>query len=96
MAHPAYRGRRWSTVRLEVLERDAWRCALCGGDIDRHARPGSTDTAGTADHIVPVLAGGAWWDLSNLRAAHVGCNRARANKTRHRRRPRRYPPPGGW
>lgn len=94
MAHPAYRGRRWITVRAAVLERDGWRCQLCGEPIDPYLPPGSHDDAGTADHIIPVLAGGAWHDPANLRAAHVRCNRARANATRHRRR--RYPTPRAW
>lgn len=95
MAHPAYRGRRWTEVRHEVLERDDWTCALCGKPIDRNLPPGSHDRAGTADHIVPVSDGGRWWALRNLRAAHVSCNRARANATRHRG-VRKYPNPRTW
>lgn len=45
-----------------VLERDGGVCHLCG-------QAGAT----TVDHLVPAHLGGTD-DLSNLAAAHMGCN----------------------
>lgn len=56
-------------MRLEVLERDGWRCQL--------RLPGCEVRADQADHIVRVRDGGAWFDIANLRAACGPCNRQR-------------------
>lgn len=54
--------------RLEILRRDGWTCAYCGG----HAR--------TVDHINPGSRGGTWtW--GNLVAACSGCNQLKADRT---------------
>lgn len=76
MGAEVYRGKRWQRITLAVLDRDKWICQLCFLPIARHARP-LADGKGSADHVIPVSAGGAWWDLANLRAAHLGCNRNR-------------------
>lgn len=47
-------------------------CWLCG-------QPG----ANSVDHVVPIQWGGAMWDLDNMRPAHLRCNQARGNRTRH-------------
>jgi 5-methylcytosine-specific restriction endonuclease McrA len=91
---PQYRGQRWRTLRLHVLERDGWVCQLCFEPIDPHARA-RTARAPVVDHIIPVSAGGAWHDPTNLRAAHWGCNGARANNGRKARAPV-YPFPRRW
>jgi 5-methylcytosine-specific restriction endonuclease McrA len=95
MAHPAYRTRRWQIVRRQVLERDGWRCQLCGEPIDTQAPPRSPRSA-TVDHIVSLLDGGAWYDLPNLRAAHHVCNSVRANTARAARPMVKYQPPRRW
>lgn len=95
MADPVYRTRRWRTVRLEVLERDGWRCQLCGEPIDQHAPPRSPRSA-TVDHVVAVLDGGSWYNPANLRAAHLICNSTRANRGRASRTTVRYPTPRPW
>ena len=59
-------------VRAVVLERDGWRCRLCGYAIDpalRAPHPGSA----TIDHVVPVARGGAH-TYANVQAAHRFCN----------------------
>ena len=55
--------RRWASVRLEALERDGWRCRDCGkaGALEVH-------------HVQPVAAGGAEFDLGNLRTLCRGCH----------------------
>lgn len=60
---------RWKAIRLQVLERDDWRCVQCGA----HHRL-------EVDHILPVkthpeLA----WDRGNLQ---VLCARCHSRKTR--------------
>lgn len=95
MADQVYNSRRWHTVRLEVLARDGWRCQLCGEPIDPYAPPRSPRSA-TVDHIVAVLDGGSWYNLANLRAAHLVCNSTRANRGRAARPAVRYAPPRAW
>ena len=46
---------RWRRVRLEVLERDGWRCVQCG-------KAGVLEV----DHITPLELGGEPWALANL------------------------------
>jgi hypothetical protein len=66
-------GRISPLLRDAVLERDNWRCQLCGGVIPR----GQTDTNAIAypniDHIVPSSLGGPT-TLDNLQASHRMCN----------------------
>lgn len=95
MADRVYNNRRWQTVRLEVLERDGWRCQLCGEPIDPHAPPKSPRSA-TVDHIVAVLDGGSWYNPANLRAAHLRCNSDRANRGRAARPAVKYQAPRAW
>jgi 5-methylcytosine-specific restriction endonuclease McrA len=62
-------------VRRAVLERDGWRCHLCGKAIRARVfrnRPGDP----TVDHLVPYSETGDD-DPTNLAAAHHGCNTAR-------------------
>lgn len=90
MTRAAYNGQ-WQRVRVDVLERDGWRCQLCGKPIDRNARPRSPMSA-SVDHIVELQHGGDWWDPANLRASHLVCNQRRNGKPE---RPR-YPTPRSW
>jgi len=57
----------WSRVRLVVLDRDGWTCQVCG------------DLADQVDHVIPLAAGGARLDPSNLRACCRSCNVARTH-----------------
>lgn len=95
VADRVYASKEWKTVRLEVLERDGWRCQLCGELIDRYATPRSPMSA-TVDHVVAVLDGGAWYNTANLRAAHLVCNSTRANRSRSARPLVKYQAPRTW
>lgn len=72
MARNAYNTPAWRRVRLEVLERDGYRCKI-GGPSCKHQ-------ATQVDHIVPIKAGGAPYDPENLRASCAPCNSMRANQ----------------
>jgi len=80
---------------MHVLQRDGWRCQLCGEVIDRDA-PARSSHSATVDHIVAVLDGGSWYELDNLRAAHLVCNSVRANKGRVGKITVRYQTPRAW
>jgi 5-methylcytosine-specific restriction endonuclease McrA len=78
--HPCYRSAAWKRVRLIILNRDAWLCQV--------RLPGCTTRATTADHIVGLADGGAWYELTNLRAACRPCNSAlAAHRTNGHRQP---------
>jgi 5-methylcytosine-specific restriction protein A len=72
-------GAKWRRVRRLVLERDRYRCRVQG--------VGCRGRADQVDHIVPVEAGGAWYDPANLRAACGFCNRSREDQSRKTRLP---------
>lgn len=61
--------------RDAVLSRDDWRCGICGERIISAAEwpdPASP----SIDHIVPLSKGGEH-SMSNVQAAHYGCNSAK-------------------
>lgn len=64
--------------RAQIAERDGWRCGICGGGVGKATRY-PDPLYGTLDHIIPVTRGGTN-DPSNLRLAHMGCNRSRGNR----------------
>lgn len=67
-ASPAPKRKRLSTTeRMQLLERENFRCHLCGGDI----QPGQ---AWDVSHEIPLALGGAD-DDDNRRAAHRKCHR---------------------
>ena len=45
--------------------------------------------ATTIDHVIPISAGGAWWDERNLAPAHATCNYRRGVKQVVHARPSR-------
>ena len=57
---------RWKRVRLAVLDRDGWRCRHCG-------RAGRFEV----DHIIPLEAGGAAFDMDNLQSLCRPCHFAK-------------------
>ncbi|PXY12777.1 HNH endonuclease [Corynebacterium striatum] len=66
-------------VSLErVLERDGWKCGICGKRIPKNSKWPDAMSA-SLDHIVPLSRGGAH-TMVNVQAAHYGCN-ARKNST---------------
>ena len=86
MSGRAYNNRAWKNLRPHILERDGYRCHLCGGNIDPNPRDYTEPTAGVADHLKPVAHGGTN-EPHNLRAAHVKCNQKRGDKPA----PKTYP-----
>ena len=59
-------------MRLKILDRDGWRCYICGQDIDR-TFVWPHGLAGSVDHVKPLSAGGSN-DPDNLRGTHWHCN----------------------
>ena len=59
-------------TRLDILDRDMWRCHICGGTIPEEATYPSPEY-GTVDHVIPLIHGGAH-SSENVKAAHSLCN----------------------
>lgn len=59
--------------------RDGWRCHLCLGEIDQ-TYAGNDDLILSMDHVVPIASGGSDYP-SNIKAAHVTCNKGRCNRS---------------
>lgn len=79
-AHTAMARRNTATrdKHRAAIARDQPPCWLCGGAIDYtlpHLDPG----AYVVDHVIPLAKGGTD-TLSNKRAAHRACNRAKSDK----------------
>lgn len=58
--------------RDAVMDRDRWRCHLCGQPIPKSAK-WPNPKFGTLDHVLPLSAGGAH-SYANVKAAHLSCN----------------------
>lgn len=54
-----------------LLERDAGRCGICGGEVDQRDFH--------VDHVVPISAGGAH-SYANTQVAHPSCNLRKGNR----------------
>ncbi len=63
----------------KIIARDEPPCHICGGAIDYQADDHLSPASFTIDHIVPLARGGSD-TLSNLAAAHRGCNQSRYTK----------------
>ena len=63
--HLGMSSRQWKKRRMEVLERDGWRCVLCGWEPPGGANPLRGKRL-EIDHIQALKDGGAN-DLANLR-----------------------------
>lgn len=64
--------------REAVLERDNWRCYLCGKDTSLTDDPFSSDSA-TVDHVIPLSRGGEH-SMRNVRCACLACNAGKADR----------------
>lgn len=63
--------------RAKVLERDGWKCGICGEKIDRRAKAPHPRSK-SLDHIIPLSEGGGHtWD--NVQAAHFMCNSVKSS-----------------
>lgn len=58
--------------RMEIFERDGWKCVYCGAPLIR-GNGTSQPNAATLDHIKPRSKGG-WDNLENLATACRKCN----------------------
>lgn len=59
-----------------VLERDGWRCQLCGRKTPKRLRGTCDSRAPVLDHIVPLAAGGDH-SMKNTQCLCFGCNTAK-------------------
>jgi 5-methylcytosine-specific restriction endonuclease McrA len=59
-------------IRLEIAERDRWRCGICEKPVSQSARYPDPMVA-SLDHVIPVSQGGTSV-RANLRLAHLQCN----------------------
>jgi HNH endonuclease len=64
--------------RSAALERDDWRCYLCGRPTIKGASSGNGRGA-SIDHIVPISANGTD-NSDNIRCACIRCNREKGNR----------------
>ncbi|MET3635654.1 HNH endonuclease [Curtobacterium oceanosedimentum] len=69
----------WRRVSA-IVRRPHDPCRLCGKPI-RYDHKFPHPLSFSVDHIVPIDRGGAWFDLSNLQAAHLSCNSAKQART---------------
>ena len=61
--------RRWARVRLRIMDRDGWRCVLCG-------KAGRLEV----DHVRPLHHGGEQWAESNLQTLCKTCHVAKSRR----------------
>lgn len=66
--------------KLQVFERDRWRCYLCGCDTPRHLSGTMEPNAPELEHVVPLSAGGSH-SYDNVRCACRRCNREKGAGT---------------
>lgn len=64
---------------LTVLERDGWRCCLCGRSTPKRLRGTFDPRAPEIDHIVPIAAGGEH-SYRNVQCACRECNIKKSGK----------------
>ena len=70
---------RWQQLCKTYLQPGAI-CYLCGQPITFGLRPWHP-SGPSLDHVIPIEAGGDYFDPSNLAPAHYGCNARKGAKT---------------
>ena len=78
IARAGRRAKYWGGLRgpvdpLAILERDGWRCQLCGCKTPKSKRGTYASNAPEVDHIVPLVKGGSHLEY-NLQCACRHCN----------------------
>ena len=63
---------------IAIMERDGWRCHICGGIAPRDRRGTMQWDAPELDHIIPLARGGSHAP-SNVACAHRACNIAKGD-----------------
>jgi HNH endonuclease len=70
----------WDGItNAQILERDRWRCGICRKRIGKKLKWPHPRSA-SIDHVVPLSEGGDD-TAANKRAAHLGCNCGRRNRS---------------
>ncbi len=64
---------------MVVLDRDGWKCVLCGIDTPRELRGTTHDQAPEMDHIIPLAKGGPH-TYENVRCLCRKCNQAKSDR----------------
>ena len=59
---------KWKKLRITILDRDGWQCAICN-------KPGHT-----VDHIIPRVKGGDMWSPDNLQVLCKSCNSSKGGR----------------
>lgn len=75
------RGARWTRTANQVADRDGWRCVRCRRRVYRYEGGGSFPDSLHVDHVRPISAGGAAWELRNLQTLCRDCNLAKGART---------------
>lgn len=83
MSRTRWQGRDRLRLRQLVTDTYGWTCTLCHRPIDPHAT--ALRDRLSIDHVLPVARGGSD-SLENLRPTHHGCNSAKRDGRRLRRR----------
>ncbi len=65
----------------EILNRDGWKCRICGKDTPKELRGKKVSNAPTLDHIVPIALGGEHTP-SNTQCACLGCNCSKGGRAK--------------
>ena len=68
MSERAIGSGKWKKLRITILDRDGWQCAICH-------KP-----AHTVDHIIPRVKGGPMWTESNLQSLCKSCNSSKGGR----------------
>lgn len=63
---------------LDIYERDAWRCGICGEVVDS-GLPSSHPDGPTLDHVIPLARGGSHTS-ANVQLAHSRCNSGKRDR----------------
>jgi len=63
---------------IEIFDRDAWRCRICGAATPRHLRGTTAERAPELDHVVPLSKGGPH-SRGNVQCACRRCNLLKAD-----------------
>jgi hypothetical protein len=64
--------------KINVFERDDWKCGICGMTVDRESRFPDHRSA-SLDHVVPLSKGGSH-TYENVQCSHYGCNHSKRDK----------------
>lgn len=64
--------------RIDIFERDGWRCQLCGHKVRRTAKV-PHPKAPVLDHVLPLAAGGDDTPR-NVQCAHFLCNSVKGDR----------------